>query len=186
MVFDLQVRLDYVKYCIPDWSCKGGYKGIEVLDVGPYAPGRLNVEPPPADQASLAHILRCSRWRRLWEPVTSSEGPILSEEWKHKLWKEAVQIQGLAGMEVVTLKDGSGVRKWSHRLRELREKIHRLSEKDKPKAVLVGEVAVEVSENVPDFYREMYLCNRKLAMGTEAASLIWRIMGRRRRVYDSD
>ncbi|KAL0059045.1 hypothetical protein AAF712_014222 [Marasmius tenuissimus] len=40
MVFDLQVRLDYIKYCIPDWICEGGYPGLEVLAVGPYVPNR--------------------------------------------------------------------------------------------------------------------------------------------------
>ncbi|KAJ8095030.1 hypothetical protein PM082_010248 [Marasmius tenuissimus] len=167
MVFDLQVRLDYIKYCIPDWICEGGYPGLEVLAVGPYVPNRQEGQHLPGDQISLQHILSCSRWQRLWAPVISLEGPGMSEEWRQRLWKEAVQIQGLAGMEVVTSKDGSGLRKWADHLRDLREKIYRLSEKDKPRVARIGSAATEVSENVPDFHRETYLCIRALWRGTE-------------------
>ncbi|KAL0572419.1 hypothetical protein V5O48_009537 [Marasmius crinis-equi] len=157
--FDLQVRLDYIKYCIPDWICEGGYEGLEVLDVGPYAPGHSYAG---GDQVALDHILGCARWKRLWAPV---HGPEFAEEWKQRLWKEAVQVQGLAGMEVMT--GPGGLSKWTGRLEEIRGKIERLGEKDRPVEVRIGRAEVQVSANVPDLHREIYVCCRKMWPGTE-------------------
>ncbi|KAF9069892.1 hypothetical protein BDP27DRAFT_663743 [Rhodocollybia butyracea] len=64
--FDLDVRLDYIKYCIPDWVCKS-YPGMEVLPVGPYAGDRKQL---PGDQIALQHLLTCRRWNKLWRSVT--------------------------------------------------------------------------------------------------------------------
>ncbi|KAL0572421.1 hypothetical protein V5O48_009539 [Marasmius crinis-equi] len=166
VVFDLQVRLDYIKYCIPDWICKRGYPGLpglaglEVLEVGPYAPDQPDVT--DGDQISLEHILRCARWKRLWAHVVSLDPPDFREEWKQRLWREAVQIQGLEGMGMVTAKDGSSFGKWTGRLAEIKEKIRRLGEKDAPIVTRIGNAETEVSVNVPDFHREVYVCMQGL------------------------
>jgi len=60
--FDIETRLDYIKYCIPDWACRS-YPGMEVLPVGPYAPG---VEIEMGNQVPIRHIMQCRRWRRMW------------------------------------------------------------------------------------------------------------------------
>lgn len=46
--FDLDMRLEFIKYCIPDWACRLGYErgpngnpGMQVLPVGPYDPDKM-------------------------------------------------------------------------------------------------------------------------------------------------
>ncbi|KAF9262955.1 hypothetical protein L218DRAFT_1077607 [Marasmius fiardii PR-910] len=143
---------------------KGGYPGLEVLDVGPYAPGHSDL---PSDQIALEHILDCGRWKRLWSPIALSFGPSFEVEWKQKLWFGAIQRQGIEGMLMVTAKDGSGISEtFRERLNLLRKKIENLEEKDKPKTAEIGRLKTEVWESVPDFHREVYVCIRKYWPGT--------------------
>ncbi|KAI9710918.1 MAG: hypothetical protein M1820_002353 [Bogoriella megaspora] len=76
----LELRLEYIKYCIPDRACKGGYPGLEVLEIGPYAEdakvkGIIEDEYLVDDQVSVAHILSCRRWVKKWEAVARAVGP---------------------------------------------------------------------------------------------------------------
>ena len=120
--FDIATRLDYLAYCVPDSSC-ASYPGFELLPVGPYAL-RANARTrhtnlmadgePSEDQVVLHHILRCSRWRRMWAAAIRSiqdsgdkftnedEG---DEDWRKKLYRDALQTQGLAGMHLLRPRD---------------------------------------------------------------------------------
>ncbi|BCS21756.1 uncharacterized protein APUU_22188A [Aspergillus puulaauensis] len=106
---DLTTRLTYITYCLPDWSCRS-YSGFDVLPTGPYADG----DPPEGDQVAFHHILSCWRWECLWGDAIRSllfENPASfpqrgrneeEHEWQ-KLLRDALQVQGLEGMQLVTL-----------------------------------------------------------------------------------
>ena len=125
-----EMRLEFVKYCIPDWICYPGYPGVEVLNVGPYSKdstGERDVaESLPSDQIALQHILHCRRWVKRWEAVMREIGPRFSgndlkgqdedemdqvtdsneamawgPHWKQRLWLSALMMQGIEGIEVM-------------------------------------------------------------------------------------
>jgi hypothetical protein len=113
--FDVEARLDYIKYCIPDRSCQS-YPGLEVLPTGPYAPGMEDRY--ASHQVSLEHILHSRRWRRMWrqairmidrnfgEAGQEEDGDIgeyEDEPWNRRLYRDALQTLGLEGMQLVTL-----------------------------------------------------------------------------------
>lgn len=129
--FDLETRLDYIVYCIPDPNCQGGYEGFTVLDVGPYA--YYEVRDP--DQVGLDHLLNCRSWREAWEAVQHQIGPDFEDEWRQKMWHSAVQMQGLEGLEM--LRPG-GVDKWRHWLQEIRARIEALDSRDRPRVRKFG------------------------------------------------
>ncbi|ESK94726.1 hypothetical protein Moror_14221 [Moniliophthora roreri MCA 2997] len=119
--FELDVRLDYIKYCIPDWICERGYPGMEVLAVGPYAPGRNG--------------------------ITRSIALDFEVDWKQNLWFDGVQYQGLEGSEMLV--DNGVPHKGQARLRGMYEQIGNLKEKDKPGQYKIGRQENPVS-HAPD------------------------------------
>ncbi|ESK85812.1 hypothetical protein Moror_2397 [Moniliophthora roreri MCA 2997] len=152
--FELGVRLDYIKYCVPDWFCKGGYPGLEVLAVGPYSPQAE--ERLPEDQKVLRHILTCSRWRRLWQTVMHSIGPDFEVDWKQNLWFHAVQYQGLGGLEM--LADEGVPDEWRTRLRKMYDQVSNLKETDKPGQTEIGKRQKRRVSHAPDFGEEVVVC----------------------------
>ncbi|KAH7874806.1 uncharacterized protein C8R40DRAFT_1160905 [Lentinula edodes] len=151
--FDLGVRLDYIKYCIPDWTCRS-YPGLEVLSVGPYSEiGRINL---PADQIALRHILSCRRWTRLWQSVTRAIGPdFVEDQWKQKLWLDAVQMQGLEGMKAL---GENGVQERRVHLIRLRSLIEKMDRGDEPLKHFIGTRLQAQVSHAPDFPNEVYVC----------------------------
>ncbi|OJJ07720.1 hypothetical protein ASPVEDRAFT_33917 [Aspergillus versicolor CBS 583.65] len=106
---DLTTRLTYITYCIPDWGCRS-YSGFDVLPTGPYADGDAS----EADQVAFHHILSCWRWGCLWGDAIRTllfENPASfpqrrrddEEDGRQKLLRDALQVQGLEGMQLVTL-----------------------------------------------------------------------------------
>jgi hypothetical protein len=89
--FNLGMRLDFIKYCIPNWACWISYNGLDVRDIGPYASADNSIisqlEP---DQVCLDHILHCRTWREAWETVRHQIGPDFDQEWLQRLWHSAV------------------------------------------------------------------------------------------------
>ncbi|KAF1969803.1 hypothetical protein BU23DRAFT_557415 [Bimuria novae-zelandiae CBS 107.79] len=108
----VEVRIEFVKYCIPDWSCKPPtcrHDGFEVLPVGPYADG---VEDESADgrgnQTALAHLLGGAMfngmlWKRAWRRVLIAAGAEGNEDgrwpsdWIEKLREIRWRGEGVAG-----------------------------------------------------------------------------------------
>ncbi|KAH8807207.1 hypothetical protein F5884DRAFT_788767 [Xylogone sp. PMI_703] len=127
--FDLNTRLEFIKYCIPDWRCL--YSEI-VLRTGPYTEDKhYSIE----DQLAAQYVLSCSRWKRLWQPVMDQIGPPFEEDWRQQLWWSAVQSLGLEGMELVTteavLAEKTGYslsEQWRSRLTEIRNQIQALDD----------------------------------------------------------
>jgi hypothetical protein len=153
--FDLDTRLDFIKYCIPDWVCWLAYEGLEVRKVGPYASDdhKIIAQLEP-DQVGLNHILRCRTWREAWEAVRRQIGPDFDEEWRQQMWHSAVQMQGLDGLEM--LRPG-GVEKWRRRLEEIRGKIEALGQASRPAVHKFGRHKNPASD-APSMADEVYVC----------------------------
>lgn len=125
--FDFHFRVDYIRYCIPDWICQEGSPGLgKPLPVGPYDPEREDDILLPGDQIALQHVLTCRRWRESWERVRHQIGEDFEEGWRQNIWHSAVQSQGLEGLEMFT---PEGLEAWRSRLVAMREQIQRLEEK---------------------------------------------------------
>jgi hypothetical protein len=92
--FDINTRLEYVKYCIPD---KRGIKRTGSLQTGPYAG---EYEDIPEDWVAMDHILSCKRWDRLWQPLMDQVNVSFDEDWRQQLWRTAIQTLGLEGAEL--------------------------------------------------------------------------------------
>ena len=118
---DLAVRLDFIKYCIPDWYCSA-HRGFQVDQTGPYREGRANVE-PRMDQYSIRHILKSKRWCAAWDEVRRACGGDFEDDRRQKIWVSAVQMQGLEGFGMLR---PDGGKKWRAYLRRIREKIEHL------------------------------------------------------------
>lgn len=131
--FDLEARLDFVKYCIPDYMCKSAYKGLTVEAIGPYAAG--STEKIEDDQVRLNHILDCRTWREAWEKVRLQVGPDFEVDWKQQMWESAVQLNGLRGLELLRPME---VKERKHRLIGIYQGIKAITAENEPKVHKYG------------------------------------------------
>ncbi|KAL8964812.1 MAG: hypothetical protein Q9197_006792, partial [Variospora fuerteventurae] len=122
---DLQTRLDFVKYCIPDGYCSD-YDCFHVEKTGPYR-DRSDPTIPRMDQYSILHILRNSVWRREWGDARRAGGgpDFADDERRQRIWECAVMMQGLEAFDMI---QPGGADRWRGRLTELREKIERMDD----------------------------------------------------------
>jgi hypothetical protein len=128
--FDLDTRLDFVKYCFPDPMCWSAYKGLTVSNIGPYASGdHSTIFKIEDDQIRLNHILNCRTWREAWEKVRLQLGSDFETEWKQQMWEAAVQLTGLKGLELLRPME---VKVRRERLVGTYKSIQRLGVKDRP------------------------------------------------------
>ncbi|KAF2492151.1 hypothetical protein BU16DRAFT_529517, partial [Lophium mytilinum] len=124
---DLDTRLEYVKYCMPDWRCihHQPKPAIDprraVLAIGPYLPkpGELQDVYPWTEyqhHLSLEHLLESTRWDLPWAELRESVGGDFEEldeerdrrwrrwtgpEWKRHLWTSAMVYQGFEGLKLI-------------------------------------------------------------------------------------
>ncbi|KAK4693060.1 hypothetical protein P7C71_g4262, partial [Lecanoromycetidae sp. Uapishka_2] len=150
--FDLQIRLEFIKYCIPDWMCHGAYQGFTVEDIGPYAPG--GHREMDDNQLRLNHILHCRTWREAWEKVRLQVGPDFEVEWKQQIWESAVQLTGLKGLELLR---PMRVEERKERLIGIYRSIERLESKDQPGSHKYG-VREHVAFDFPSMAHEVWVC----------------------------
>ncbi|PVH74447.1 hypothetical protein DL98DRAFT_30544 [Cadophora sp. DSE1049] len=100
--FDIHMRLDFIRYCIPDYICFLGAPGMErPKEVGPYDPVKIVEERPEHDQVAMRHVLLCRRWREAWEEVRRQVGGDFEDGWRQDMWKSFVECQGLHGLEMI-------------------------------------------------------------------------------------
>ena len=156
--FDLDTRLDYVKYCIPDFFCWIGYEGLRVERGGPYVNAPDDVD-QHTDQNGLRHVLKSTKWCTAWDTVRMEVGGDLEEPWRQKVWKAAVQMQGLEGLEM--LRPG-GVEKWRGRLMDMREKIAIMDPGRKPALNVDDGVRSLAPLGSPDLADEVFVCMRAM------------------------
>jgi hypothetical protein len=153
--FDIDLRLDYIRYCIPDYMCQKGYLCMNgPQEVGPYALREDGGYQFLGDQVAMQHILNCGRWTRPWDSVRREIGPDFEEEWRQKMWHSSVEIQGLPGLEL--LRPG-GVETWKGRLTEIRSQIERLDENNRPKVFKFG-LYENLAYDYPNMADEVFVC----------------------------
>lgn len=170
--FDVHTRLDFIRYCIPDWYFERlpGNKYLPPLDqTGPYGPEVYDLL--PADAEAIDHILCREQWLCAWEDARLQAGPDFDEMWKQTMWENVVQCQGIEGLEMIADvnkaqnklnegKDRGTVKlseKWVERLKKIHEQIKALSEDREPARVTFGTAEYPVSD-CPDMGAEIILC----------------------------
>ncbi|KAL8726954.1 MAG: hypothetical protein Q9166_006375 [cf. Caloplaca sp. 2 TL-2023] len=152
--FDQEFRMDYIKYCIPDRSCRS-YTGMTVLEVGPYAGDgyELLLQESVADQVGLDYLLgHCRTWKEAWERVRLAIGPNFDDVPRQILWERAVQAQGLEGLEM--LRPG-GLERWRPRLEAIRREIEKLPIELRPKERRYGSSGRYYCWESPDMAAEI-------------------------------
>jgi hypothetical protein len=151
--FDIEMRLEYIRYCVPDIFCMLGNPGMKLPEpTGPYVTNNgINgeIREIGEDQVALQHILKCERWVELWRKACGDIG-YFRDHWRQKIWESVVQCQGLEGLQMIT----GGVEKWSERLTKIRNQIEKLEKK--PKEFKFGPYDNPGSE-YPDMAEEVFL-----------------------------
>ena len=163
---DINLRLDFVKYCIPDWACytcQDESRDVKMLDgridprravdaIGPYKSFRSagESEYTHGNQVGLKHMLESPRWNPPWTAVRESLGrATFSENWKQHLWESVIWLQGTDSMrllmshgwEEIVLGKGErkaqgGMEEVKEALKDLRVKIEEMEQP--PKEIIVG------------------------------------------------
>jgi hypothetical protein len=151
--YDLDTRLDYIRYCIPDQVCYHGTPGLPWPQRdGPYATQEFH-----GDGMALWHITRCGRWERAWEAVRKASVPELepfAQPWRQDLWNNAIQYQGLEGLKMLR---PDGPEQWKARIVEIYHQIERLKDSAYLHPRRFGDRG-NVAFECPDLCKEMYLC----------------------------
>jgi hypothetical protein len=99
---DIDTRIEFIKYCIPDWTCASEFSrqdGFEVLAIGPYAKNIPDADPNrlEGDQVALAHLVggamfQGTLWKRVWRRVLIAAGAEKNEDGKWPMaWIETIQ-----------------------------------------------------------------------------------------------
>lgn len=110
--FDIETRLEYLTYCVPDKRCKS-YPGFEVLESGPYRPGWGQLLEQADDQIVLRYILKCYHWKLMWgasinrkllkeHPGSFQTSGRRIEKWRTTLLRQWLYSQGFLTMQLVT------------------------------------------------------------------------------------
>ncbi|KAG9234410.1 hypothetical protein BJ875DRAFT_504717 [Amylocarpus encephaloides] len=151
--FDLATRLDYIRYCIPDWIFYLERTGLGApqREKGPYM-NEADVNNIPGWGAALRHILSCGRWNRPWAAIRQQVGPEWEEDsWRQQLWVQAAQIHGLAGLEMLV---PGGEEKWRARLSDIRARVAAMEAE--PEVQRFGQLRKGASD-CPDLNRELFV-----------------------------
>ncbi|KAH7006765.1 hypothetical protein EDB80DRAFT_717809 [Ilyonectria destructans] len=158
----VDTRLEFVKYCIPDFACErrgqmssSGSQGAgvdprrHVESVGPYARSSGgNYQTPPKDNnVALVWVLRSTRWKPHWKRLRERAGDDFQNNyeeswwyqvgdegnWRQRLWENTMVCQGLDGLGMIRPKLQEA---WLDKVRGWRAKIAALE--DKPTTIMVG------------------------------------------------
>jgi hypothetical protein len=150
---DVDTRLEFIKYCIPDpmcYACQFGLRDVTNPDgtidprracqaIGPYqsldkfVPNQAFQLIEHGNQLAVLHLLKSSRWAPSWTAVRKAVGGDFEVEWKQRLWEMVVWCQGLEGMDMIR---PGGVEKWAERLCGWRKGIEKME--TEPGMVRVG------------------------------------------------
>ncbi|KAG4416043.1 hypothetical protein IFR04_010806 [Cadophora malorum] len=150
--FDINMRLDYIRYCIPDDICFLGAPGMErPKEVGPYDPVRFKEDRPEPDQVAMRHVLLCRRWREAWEEVRRQVGGDFEDGWRQDMWKSLVECQGLFGLAMIR---PGNVEPMRERLLSARRSIEALSVQ--PRRYRFGKYENQGTE-YPDLVKEVFI-----------------------------
>ena len=167
---------------------------MEMLAVGPYASG-VKIE-RPGNQVPLQHILRCRRWCRMWaqaidmvdrnfaEADQQEDGgdidqfdpyddvqfnPYVEEPWSQKLFRTALQTQGLEGMQLVTLSEERVSKECRDQALKIKQQVENMMLRGKFDDVTSAkEQKIRVPKSLPKLAREVSFCMASLYPYPEA------------------
>jgi hypothetical protein len=155
---DLQTRIDYITYCIPDDICNHSRPHSllgRVESRGPYVAGN---DLRDADQMALWHLLRTRKWREPFLRIRQAVGDEFQDEnekilhWRQKMWSSVVQLQGFDSIMSMQLGASS---EFKSRLRNFRAQIEGLREA--PETYEIGYYKNPGTE-FPYMRGEVYIC----------------------------
>ena len=156
--FDIQTRLDYIKHCVPQLH----HSQTDHSQTGPFLDGEREED----DQSTLSHVLGCGRWRRMWgaaikDLLCGGEGfpdvEVEDEYWRETLLRDAIQCQGLEGMQLVTMSASQLDGKFLDKLKWIKQRVDKLT--GPPPSEILSVYSSEWSvSHVPDPMVETALC----------------------------
>ena len=160
-VLDLDTRLTYIKYCIPDLWCLRSYQGSSIKHKGPYAKGRHSFDDrsiPYSDQYAIGFFLSSTKWKQEWRAVYEMHEPEMSSlkvgDWRYDLWCSMVMTQGLEGLEMLL---PGGVEKWKTWLLAISKHVASLEDKFRPQEHTFGRHEL-IASDAPDMLKEISVC----------------------------
>ncbi|GAB1201136.1 hypothetical protein APSETT444_010523 [Aspergillus pseudonomiae] len=124
--FDIRTRIDYFTYCLPDWT-------------------------------AMHHILHCGRWRRMWAAAIRSvlgdddaftDEDEEEEHWRKRMLRNALQSQGLEGMQLVTLPVEKMDKEYVQKVRRMKQQIDQLNQP--PPVEMLGKGTLTPVSFAPD------------------------------------
>ena len=163
---DVDTRLEFIKYCIPDdacFNCQFGRPDVTFPEgtidprrackaVGPYQAWDEQGQQWSGlgNQLAVLWLLKSPRWAPWWRVVREAVGGDFEVEWKQRLWEMVVWCQGLEGMDMIR---PGGTEKWAERLCAWRKGIERMERE--PGMVRVGR---EETYEYPCLTRDVNIC----------------------------
>ncbi|KAL2785951.1 hypothetical protein BJX66DRAFT_313826 [Aspergillus keveii] len=151
--FDIITRQEYFMYCLPD-------------DESPYDPDGAMQFSYYEDQRTLRHILKSGRWRRMWaaaireflDPEFSDE-EAADEDWRKKMLRDALLLQGIAGFQLIACKPGDVPEEAVTKARQVRHRI--LALKEPPQSQTFGKQGTSRVSEAPDPQNEVNVSYRR-------------------------
>lgn len=181
----VDTRLDFIKYCVPDWSCYSGQERARnlrmpdgrldprrtVKQTGPYAEGAE--ESDIQNNIALEWLIQSSRWKPHWQEMRAKAGitdfqsplpggwdfPTYDEQdWRQRMLEATMVCQGLEGLGMIRpdLQDA-----WVEKTRIWRERIASLEQE--PGWTKVG---TRATLEYPFLLGDLRVCSTGFVMGT--------------------
>ncbi|KAL7620912.1 hypothetical protein AAE478_008222 [Parahypoxylon ruwenzoriense] len=182
----VDTRLEYVKYCVPDFATECFEMAIDIRRAdGSFDPRRALVIHPggPYRQEdggswlrhthnlALTWLLKSTQWRPEWKRAREAAGavPEFSErefswrsgtgDWRQNMLEDLMQCQGLEGLGMIL--PGAAGEKWKPKIKEWRDRIARLEQE--PATTNVG---LWETHEYPDLLMDLCICSSGYVTGT--------------------
>ena len=183
----VETRLEFVKYCIPDFATTCFEPAWNTLpdgtidprraikETGPYVRdenGRINAPNQHQHNIALTWVIRSSRWKPHWKAMRALAGPDFQEDlddgwwydpsseadWKQRMWENVMVCQGLEGLGMIRPEMRE---RWVGKVQGWREKIAKLEKEPE-----VAEVGRQATLQYPYLLGDLRVCASGYVAGT--------------------